>query len=356
VVALHPKFKFNGLNLSESDLIEIAYSFIKEGQEFEQEIGEFLLNWLDATAEITVHTSGSTGLPKEISLLKEHMVNSAKATGSYFNLKPSQKALLCLPARYIAGKMMLVRAMVLGLALDTVAPIASPLNFTNKHYDFCAMVPLQVQNSLQQLGQIKTLIIGGAAVSNSLKTQLAACDVNAYETYGMTETITHVAIKELTKDSANQTFIALPNVHFLTDERGCLVIDAPRISKEKVFTNDLVELINENQFNWLGRFDTIINSGGVKLIPEQIEERLKRIISIPFFLAGIPDEKLGEKLVLILEGKKSIVEPILQKIEASTALTQFEKPKKAFSAPTFLRTTTGKVQRTATLDIVLGNI
>ncbi len=355
MVALHPNFKLNGLNLSESDLIEVAYSFIKEGQEFEQEIGEFLVNWLDSTPVISVHTSGSTGLPKEISLLKAHMVNSAHATGSYFNLKSGQKALLCLPARYIAGKMMLVRAMALGLELDTVAPTATPLNFTNKYYDFCAMVPLQVQNSLKLLGQIKTLIIGGAAVSNSLRKQIAACDVNAYETYGMTETITHVAIKELTKDVNNKKFVALPDIHFSTDERGCLVIDAPKISKEKVFTNDMVEIINENQFNWLGRFDTIINSGGVKLIPEQIEGKLKKNISSPFFLAGIPDEKLGEKLILILEGEKSIVEPILQKIEESETLTPFEKPKKAFFIASFLRTETGKVQRNATLNIVLGN-
>lgn len=356
MVALHPNFKLNGLNLSESDLIEVAHSFIKEGQEFEQEIGEFLLNWLNSTPEIIVHTSGSTGSPKEISLLKVHMVNSAQATGTYFNLKPGNKSLLCLPARYIAGKMMLVRAMVLGMELDTVAPTASPLNFTYKHYDFCAMVPLQVQKSLQQLGQIKTLIIGGASVSNSLKTQLAALHVNAYETYGMTETITHVAIKHLSANFDNQKFKALPNVHFSMDEKGCLIIDAPNISIEKVYTNDLVELVSKTSFVWLGRFDNVINSGGIKLIPEHIEEKLKKIISTPFFLAGIPDNKLGEKLILILEGEKSIIEPVLQQIEASTIVTQFEKPKKAFSIPTFLRTETGKVQRNATLDIVLGNI
>jgi len=164
-----------------------------------------------------------------------------------------------------------------------------------------------------------------------------------------------VAIKELTKDVNNKKFVALPDIHFSTDDRGCLVIDAPNISKEKVITNDMVELINENQFNWLGRFDTIINSGGVKLIPEQIEGKLKSIISSPFFLAGIPDEKLGEKLILILEGEDNIVEPILQKIEESETLTPFEKPKKAFVIAPFLRTETGKVQRNATLNIVLGN-
>ncbi|MFX0558042.1 AMP-binding protein [Maribacter sp. CXY002] len=355
---IHPKFKLNGLALNERDLIEVGYCFIKEGQAFEREIGVFLLNWLDATNEVSVQTSGSTGSPKEIILLKEHMVNSAKATGSYFDLQQGDSALLCLPARYIAGKMMLVRAMVLGLELDTVEPSSSPLHIFSRDYDFCAMVPIQVQNSLSHLSHIKNLIIGGTTVSSSLKKELNRLRVNAFETYGMTETVTHIAVKKLIEDELKgegipSLFLTLPGIRIEQDERGCLVINAPNISKTKIVTNDVVKLHSTTEFELLGRIDNVINSGGVKLFPENIERKLSHIIKNPFFVAGIPDEELGEKLILIIEGKGNL-EEIANLLKLAKDLGPYETPKTVCFLENFERTENEKIQRTPTLNKVFG--
>src|SRR5690606_7512374 len=177
---------------------------------------------------LEVRTSGSTGTPKVITLKKEHMANSALATGSFFKMGPGTKALQCLSADYIAGKMMLVRALALGWELDTVEPTSDPLQAISKHYDFVAMVPMQVQGSISNLNQINTLIIGGAALSPELKSDLAKVDTRFFETYGMTETITHIAIKEITKGLEDGNFKALPDVFLSKDHRDCLVIEAPK--------------------------------------------------------------------------------------------------------------------------------
>ena len=302
---IHPQFRLNGIAFSFDDLIEVGYCLIKEGLPFEIAIGNFLIDWVNDDAFVYVKTSGSTGLPKQIKLEKQHMVNSAMATGSFFNLKSGDSALLCLPSEFIAGKMMLVRAMVLGLKLDYVAPNSKPLENNSKVYDFAAMIPLQLEKSIAHIESIKKLIVGGAKMSTDLIQKVQDKATAVFETYGMTETITHIAVKEIhnAQQIASETFKALPDVTFKTDQRNCLVIHAPSIANEKVITNDLVNLISSTEFEWLGRFDSIINSGGIKLIPEKIEAKLAAIIKERFFVAGIPDEKLGEKLVLVIEGK-----------------------------------------------------
>ena len=280
------------------------------------------------------------------------MVNSALATGEYFQLQPKQKALLCLPCTGIAGKMMLVRAMVLGLHLDYVEPSSSPLPENSKIYDFAAMVPLQVQNSLNQLSRIQTLIIGGAPVDSSLRSQLVKLSVRAFETYGMTETITHIAVKRIAGDSTNY-FETLPNVFVAQDNRECLVIEAPKISAGKVVTNDLVELIDKTQFKWLGRYDSIINSGGIKLVPEKIEEKLSTLIKPRFFVAGIPHETLGQQLVLVVEGNPIKEHELLQDIRDLKEVSRYEVPKNVFFVKTFTETSTQKVDRKKTLQQVI---
>lgn len=348
--SIHPKFKLNGLSFSKEDLKKVSYSLIKEGEPFEQEIGDFLIDWLNASASIAVKTSGSTGAPKTIMLQKKQMVNSAKATAEFFKLKEEDKAFLCLPASYIAGKMMLVRALVLGLELDYVMPNSKPLDNNAKYYDFCAMVPLQLANSLLEIKYIKKLIVGGAALPNDLLVKLQNTQTVIYETFGMTETITHVAARKCNTTLSGRSsgdanlFNALPNVMFKKDERGCLVIDAPRVSDELVVTNDLVELITDAAFKWLGRFDTIINSGGIKLIPEEIENKLSPFIENRFFVTGVPDEKLGERLVLIVEGDLDI-EAFLLKLKASSFLKKLEVPKQIYKLPLFIETKTGKIRR-----------
>ena len=338
---VHNQFKLNGYHLNYDDMCRVAYSFIKEGDEYEKHIGSFLLEWLDDDLYIEVETSGTTGTPKVIRLEKRAMIQSALATGDFFGLEPGNKALLCLSAKYIAGKMMLVRALILGLSLDITTVDGNPLAYNEEKYGFAAMVPLQVENSLDKLKQIKKIIIGGAPVSKTLAEKLKKKKINAFETYGMTETITHVAAKKV----GEKAFVTLPNIILSKDERDCLVIEAPKIVSEKIVTNDIVEIISENEFIWLGRFDSVINSGGVKLFPEQIEIKLQDVISERYFIASLPDEKLGQKVILVLEGAtKELPSTIFD------ALDKFEIPKEIYFVSQFVVTKTGKLNRLQTLE------
>ena len=346
---IHPDFQLNKASYSVGGLEKFADELVEEGQDFQRSIGEFLLDWTSQESTVQVQTSGSTGKPKTIVLKKEHMVNSALATGEYFRLKPEQRALLCLPCTGIAGKMMLVRAMVLGLHLDMVEPSSSPLKDTDNIYDFVAMVPLQVQNSIHQLDRVGQIIIGGAPVDSNLRNELSKLPVRAYETYGMTETITHIAVKKIDGKNVNP-FETLPDVSVSQDDRGCLVIDAPKISDSNIITNDVVELISKNQFHWLGRHDSIINSGGIKLIPERIEQKLSTLIEPRFFVAGLPDNRLGKKLVLVMECGPMDEEGLLKTIKALEGISKYEVPKQVYFVRSFVETSTRKVDRKKTLE------
>jgi O-succinylbenzoic acid--CoA ligase len=339
---VHPGFRLNGFHLDREDLCRVAYSFIKEGEDFERSVGYFLLDWFDQFPDIEVRTSGTTGLPKLIKINKQAMVNSAIATGDFFEIMPGNKVLHCLPTKYIAGKMMFVRGFILGLDMDFVAPSSYPLENNDTKYDFAAMVPLQVKHSLKQLNQVKKIIIGGVKVNRSLEEELKKLPIRAYETYGMTETITHIAAKEIGENA----FTVLPGVTISYNDKNCLVIHAPRISEELVVTNDLVELINENQFVFLGRIDNIVNSGGIKLLPEQIEEKLAlKIKDRRFFVTGKPDETLGEKVVLVVEGERSdFGDGIFD------GLDKYEHPKEIIFVPKFRETGSGKLMRKETFE------
>ena len=343
---IHPRFKLNGISFSNDSLKAFALELIKKDN-FENAIGLFLQLWLSDGKDLVVHTSGSTGTPKPIIIQKEQMVNSALATGKFFNLKEGDTALLCLPASYIAGKMMLVRALVLGLEIDYVDPSSNPLEKVGKQYKFSAMVPMQVFNCIDKLHLIDILIIGGAAVSLDLKKQLKAVPTKLFETYGMTETITHIAVKEINATS----FKTLPNVTISLDNRNCLVIEAPQVSNEIITTNDVVELVSKTEFKWLGRFDTIINSGGIKLNPEQIEAKLSNYIKTDFFVASLPDAVLQNKLVLLIEGEQ-INDDLIATLKKSTAFTSYEIPKEVYCISEFARTESGKIQRAKTLALL----
>jgi O-succinylbenzoic acid--CoA ligase len=333
---IHNFFKFNGVHFNRKGLCTAAYYLIKEGDEFEKAIGDFLLDWFDNNPYIDLQTSGTTGAPKIIRKSKQALVNSALATGDFFELSPGDKALCCLPTQYIAGKMMLVRSFILGLEIDYVLPSSNPLLNNDKQYDFVAMVPLQVQNSLKELRHVKKLIVGGAKMSSSLEKSLSKVKTNVYETYGMTETITHIAAKKI----GEKAFSILPNVEIYKNENNCLVVYAPKVADEPIVTNDLVELINDHQFVFLGRIDNIVNSGGIKLIPEQIEEKLADVIPSRFFVGGIPDAVLGEKLVLLIEGEKLSLEDSIFNV-----LDKYEKPKEVFYVSKFTETESGKIRR-----------
>lgn len=333
---VHNLFKLNGFHFNREDMLRVAYSFIKEGEDFEQPVGKFFLDWFDDNPFMHLQTSGTTGAPKLIKIEKQAMVNSALATGNYFDLEPGNKVLNCLPVQYIAGKMMFVRAFILGFDMDFVAPSSHPLLKNETKYDFVAMVPLQAQNSLNELVDVKKMIVGGVHMSTNLENQLSKLKTQVFETYGMTETITHIAAKRV----GEKAFTVLPSVTISYDDRNCLVIHAPTISDEVIVTNDLVELVNENQFVFLGRFDNVINSGGIKLIPEQIESVLNSKITNRFFVTGIPDETLGEKLVLVIEGEKQPIDNAI-----FDDLDKYQKPKEIIFISNFKETNNGKILR-----------
>lgn len=339
-LSVHNRFKLNGFHLDKDDLCRVAYSFIKEGEAFEKPVGIFILDWFDEKDYIEMTTSGTTGAPKKIYVNKQAMVSSALATGNFFDLQPGNKVLHCLPAQYVAGKMMFVRAFILGLDMDFVEPTSTPLERNEEIYDFAAMVPLQAQHSLEKLRQIKKLIIGGAKVNSALANELMQIPAEIYETYGMTETITHIAAKKV----GEEAFKVLPYITVAEDERHCLVVTAPKISDEVVVTNDVVKVLNESEFVWLGRIDNVINSGGVKLFPEQIEEKLSHKIERRFFVASQEHPELGEKLVLAVEGDAYVIDD-----EAFGELGKYEKPKVVLFIPKFLETPTGKVLRKESL-------
>lgn len=343
---LHSNFKLNGKGYSKVELLTYAQT-LSTGKTYEKGIGSFLIDWLSTSQTVQVTTSGSTGKPKNISLKKEQMIHSAMATGRYFNLQTMNTTLLCLSADFIAGKMMLVRAMVLGLHLDFIDPSISSISKIDKKYDFSAMVPLQVEASLDKLHYLQKLIVGGAPISIGLRTKLQNAKTEVFETYGMTETCTHVAVKRLN----NSAFKALPNVTFSIDERNCLCIDAPKIVDETIVTNDVVKLENSTGFAWLGRYDNVINSGGIKLHPEQLEAKLSTFMKPNFFVAGMPDDALGTKLILLVESTKKAPE-LLEEIIASGLFTKYELPKNINFLPEFVRTKNGKIQREETLKIL----
>lgn len=339
---VHNQFKLNGFQLDKDDLCRVAYSFIKEGEDFEKPVGDFLLDWFDSKTYIEMQTSGSTGTPKIIKVDKQAMVNSALATGDFFGLHAGNRALQCLPVKYVAGKMMLIRSIILGLDLDYVAPSSHPMEGLEEKYDFVAMVPMQAQNSLKELRNVKKLIVGGARISASLEKELMKLPTQVYETYGMTETITHIAAKRV----GEKIFTVLPNVTISYDDRNCLVIHAPNIiAEETVVTNDLVELVNENQFKFLGRIDNVINSGGIKIIPEQVEQKLDGRIDRRFFIASKEDKELGEKVVLVVEGATMEIDPATFDV-----LDKYEHPREIIFIPKFKETENGKFLRNVNLE------
>ncbi|GGD08704.1 AMP-binding protein [Hyunsoonleella pacifica] len=349
---VHNRFMLEGYHYNREDLMDVAYSFVKEGYPYQRELGLFLLDWLDNKDYIKVKTSGSTGKPKKLKIKKQAMVNSAITSGDFFNLTPGKKVLNCLPSNFIAGKMMMVRAIILGLEVDMVVPSALPRIDYDKDYDFCAFTPMQLKNFAKYLKSIKTVIVGGGRVSNHIKDLIKNKKPQVYETYGMTETVSHIAVKKLNNFSGTESdnyFTTLPGVSISKDNRGCLVIEAPKLSEDKIITNDLVEIYSENQFEWIGRFDNMINTGGIKVFPEKIEEKLQdKMKGKQFFIYGIEDDTLGEKIVMVVEGTEHDLDATLFDV-----LDKYEKPKDVFFTRKFKETASGKIHRAKTMQSIL---
>jgi O-succinylbenzoic acid--CoA ligase len=342
-IKIHPNFKLAGVSFSDASVL---LSFVKKNYPRSY---TFLKDFFTESDFVIVNTSGSTGKPKNIKIKKKAMLSSAESTGQFFDLPAKTKALHCLSSDFIAGKLMWVRAIHLGWHIDVVAPTSTPLASISNSYDFAAMVPLQVQNSLQDLHSIKTLIIGGAPISYTLGKAIQQLKTKCFQTYGMTETITHIAIKNL-NNLKDEHYHCLPKVKVSVDSKSCLIIQVAYISDELIKTNDVVRLISDSEFQWIGRFDNVINSAGIKLYPEQIEAKLASIISKPFIIGSIPDDIFGEKLVLLIENEQEI--PDLSTLILHTALSKYEIPKKIFYLSKFCRTQNNKINRKDTFSII----
>lgn len=316
-----------------------------------QAIQAFHQTWFDASDMVAVQTSGSTGLPKTIMLPKKAMMSSAENTIAHFNIPEKATALLCLPAHFIAGKMMMVRSYVGNWKLFVTEPSAAIL-LPEQMLDFVAMTPHQVITTIKQHGSasfnsVKTLIIGGGEIPKSALAEIINLPCQVFSTYGMTETITHIATKNL--QVANATFITLPNVAISTDDSNCLVIRANYLP-EKITTNDVVHIIDVQSFEWLGRIDNVINSGGLKIQPETLEQIISSHSSDLFFFHGADHEVLGRQLVLVTDKQSNL--PLLADAIFKN-LPKHHQPKQVWIVEHMVITPTDKINRKATLDCVL---
>ncbi|MDO9152173.1 MAG: AMP-binding protein [Paludibacter sp.] len=315
-------------------------------------IFHFLKNWFDASETILAQTSGSTGAPKDIRLTKQSMINSARMTNQFFGLTSGKSALLCLPASYIAGKMMLVRALVSGFNLIAVEPKANPFENLNVPIDFASITPYQLFHSAETLknAPIKNIIVGGGRVNSKLEAIAASISASVYETYGMTETCSHIALRCFNGYKKSDFFTVLEGVSIGQNEISCLTIRAPHLLSDEIQTNDIVELINGNSFRWLGRADSAINTGGIKIHPEPVEKKLENLISKPFFVSSVPDQMLGNKIILVIESEKFQEEQELElKSHLVSMLNKYEIPKLICYVPRFVYSLSDKVLRSETL-------
>jgi len=270
-----------------------------------REVVGFLQTWFDKEDTLVQQSSGSTGTPKKLRLNKQAMESSALMTGNFFGFQEGMKAFLCLSPSYIAGKMMILRALIWKLNLILGETDSNPVKNLNETIDFAAMVPLQLAKIMEQnpekLNNFNTIIIGGSAIPVSLEQKLTSFKTNFYHTYGMTKTMSHIALRKITESHSENYFKPLTGIHLTQDKRGCLIIQADDWRIKKLVTNDLVELLPDQNFRILGRWDEVIISGGLKIHPQLIEQKLSQHLSKPFVLIGKAHETAGEIAILIIE-------------------------------------------------------
>ena len=327
--------------------------YLDAPDEVKKSVEDFLLAWCNDDASISTFTSGSTGKPKSIKLLKSKMIESAMQTGEFLGLKEKQSALLCLSPETIAGKMMIVRAIALHLDLYVGAIDSHPFQNLDVEIDFVAMIPLQLNNSLdsnpEKLTRIKNIIIGGGIIPPTLITKLKNNKLTVFHTYGMTETISHIAMRKVGV-IYEESYTALGETIF-SELDGQLVIHSPILYSRSITTNDNVQIIDNKHFIYKGRADFVINSGGVKIHPEELENKLYTVISQPFFITSLPDEYFGEKVVLIIEYAGII---ILSDLNLKEVLKPYEHPKEIYCIAQFVRTESGKINRLETTKKITG--
>ena len=321
----------------------------------------FIDEWNNDSAYVEVKTSGSTGEPKRMLVEKRRMLNSARITCDFLGLKPGDTALLCMSTDYIAGKMMVVRSIERGLKLIEVPPCGHPLNNVqcsmvrsssaglqgkNGQLAFAAMVPMQVYNSLQvpeekeRLMAIRHLIIGGGAIDEAMEAELRTFPHAVWSTYGMTETLSHIALRRISGPEASEWYMPFPTVKLSTTDEGCLVIDAPEVCAQTLTTNDIVELKSDGRFRIRGRKDNVICSGGIKIQIEEVEQILKKYMRVPYIISKRKDEKFGEIVVLLIEGDTAEAQTICEQV-----LPKYHQPKVYLHVNQIPLTETGKPAR-----------
>ena len=316
-----------------------------------EEVTSFIKSWGNDEKVIAIYTSGSTGKPKNIELAKEKIQISARKTLEYFKIEEGSSALLCLSLETIAGKMMLVRSLIGGLKLHVVTVSTNPILALKNPIDFVALVPMQleaaVDTAFEKLKSIKTILVGGAPVSEELIQKLKDKKITVFQSYGMTETISHVAIRKIGFET-EEYYEALPGITFSSDEQR-LIIDYPEVLSEKLRTNDCVNLIDSKHFQYLNRYDFIINTGGIKVNPEEIELKLKPLLKQAFFIWFMKDVHLGQKIVLVVQEKLNLK---LKKKDFTHYLNKYEIPKNYCQIKDFVLSKSQKIDRIKTMQTI----
>lgn len=318
------------------------------------ELADFLSKWWSDSPTMVLQTSGSTGAPKRMLATKTAMVASAAATCRFFGLNPGDSALLCLPLRYIAGKMMVVRALVGGLNLVTAEPSSTPLASLTQGVDFAPLVPMQVAATLAlpegaaQLARVRTLLLGGGFIDPALAEQLQKSTTRVFASYGMTETLSHIALRAVNGPQRSEWYTPLPGVKLTLTPADTLQISVPWLGIDALCTNDLAEIAPDGGFRILGRVDAVINSGGIKIQAEEIEQELHRLTGLQVLALPLPHPRLGQCVSLLWEGPRE-AESALR--EACATLPRYHKPHFIHHAP-LPRTESGKPARARALQLL----
>lgn len=345
IVINHRKVDFNGFEVLEQLQKEFPYI---------QSTVSFLSKWFDSHPNIQLSSSGTTGVSKSIVVSKQSMIQSALRTQKAFGYQEGDTALLCLSAEFIAGQMMLVRAIVSQLMLIIEKPSSRPLENQTEKIDFLPMTPMQLETTIQhekvKLDLVKTILLGGAAINERLIEQLTNISPEIYLGFGMTETLSHIALRKI-YPTLETKYEVLNGVELGIDDRNCLVISVEGID-DPIVTNDLVDLHNDGTFTWLGRFDNIINSGGIKIFPEKLESLFKSQIEEEVYLSSRPSSLLGEELVLV--SKERLTQDDLLRIQNAilSKYNKFHIPKGHILITEFPKTETGKIRRAQLKDMI----
>ncbi len=336
-----------GKTYSEQELIEKS-QYSSNRKNWENDYWRFIASWLNKDDYILVQTSGSTGKPKPIRLSKEKMLVSARMTVNFFELTKGDSALLCLSPRHIGGMMMIVRAFYAQLNLHILEPSANPLINCSETFNFAAFVPYQVSTILREtsvkIKNIDQILIGGGEVSMALEKSLEALQLNIFSSFGMTETISHFALRKIGED---KNYICLPDISISQSSIGCMIVHAPQLQDEAIHTRDLIELNSSCSFLWLGRSDFAIESGGSKIIPEQIEAKLRPFIKERFFISSMKHKQLNNQIILIIEGESH---ELNEKIFGD--LDKYHHPKQVFFVSQFKAAANGKIDRISTKKLL----